>query len=325
MTHSDDSKHKVLDPLVREYVERQAASLDAGPLIERIRERQKQGVAPAENFADTRLKKRNDRKSSWFRYVPWWGLSTLAIVVAFFFGRQFESSSANAAVILRDVQLEHARNVDHCYRVRFDPDPRYWNPGNPLTGPSISCLWTRGDRFWADCEIGTIRFKMGREAHGSVWIIPSQDKGIRFSNLPENLPRTVDQICQINSMSVPRLVHDVLADFDLTSHNTRDFSGKETTVIWAQLKPGRTNSLLRHALLEIDARTNILVRLVLWTVDEGKPRGTVAFTLLESATLDDRQYELESHLVSGATIETQSLPSPDYKPDGAESIETQEK
>jgi len=116
-------------------------------------------------------------------------------------------------------------------------------------------------------------------------------------------------------MSVPRLVNEVLVDFDLSSCVSLDATGRKRTLVWAQLKPNRTHVLLSSALLEIDTSTNVLVRLVLWTVEDGRPKGTVAFTLLESNTIEDSQYELESHLAPGAKIETQTLPSPDYQPE----------
>jgi len=205
--------------------------------------------------------------------------------------------------------------------VRFDPEPRYWNRDNKLEGPSLSHLWTRGDRFWSDCVIGDIKFKLGREANGTIWISPSRNKGIEFGNSPSQLPKVVEQICLINSMSVPRLMNEVLIGFDLNSQTVSSLSGEKRTLIWAQLKPYRTHSLLSHALLEIDPRTNVLVRLVLWTVQDGHPKGTVTFTLLESGTIEDDQYELRFHLDSDAVIETQTLPAPDYELDLAESPE----
>ena len=57
------------------------------------------------------------------------------------------------------------------------------------------------------------------------------------------------------------------------------------------------------ALLEIDGRSGALIRLVLWIVREGRPNGTVTYTLIEGATRGDGEYRLESHLDPDAEIE----------------------
>lgn len=320
MTEENDSDLTV-DRLVREYVERSTTELDPSSLVQRLLNQTGEPQVSLSVPVAKSASGGNGRGTRRPFYLAWGSLTLAALVLAFLSGRHFNHQTASASTVLREVQSEHARGIDFCYRVRFDPDPRYFDPSRPLDGPSLSHLWTRGDRFWSDCEIGKIRFKVGREATGTVWISPSPKKGIRFSNELDKLPEVVAQLCRINSMSVPRLMNEVLIDFEVNAHSATDVSGAERTVIWAQLKPGRQHPLLSHALLEIDPRTNILVRLVLWTVQQGRPRGTVAFTLLERATIGDEQYELRSHLASDAVIEVQTLPPPDYQLDLPESSE----
>jgi len=322
MTHQDDGQNHLIDHLVRNYVERRVKEIDSSALVERILDDHAQ---PRPAVAEPSIGQPIDRLKSnwrWMKLVSWCGISTLAVVFGFLYGRHFDNRTANASLILRDVQSEHAQETDYCYRVRFDPDPRYWNRNNKLDGPSLSHLWTRGDRFWSDCTIGDIKFKLGREANGTVWISPSRNKGIRFSNSPSRLPKVVEQICLINSMSVPRLLNEVLVDFDLNSQTVSSPTEEQRTLIWAHLKPNRTHSLLSHALLEIDPRTKVLIRLVLWTVQDGHPKGTVAFTLLEKAMITDDQYKLRFHVDSDAVIEIQALPAPDYELDLAEPSES---
>ncbi|WP_437193404.1 hypothetical protein [Planctomicrobium sp. SH527] len=321
MTNRESDEHPVIDGLVLEHLERNAAQFDSSVFVHRILS--EQSGAFAESCVTPQFAPHvcPDASASWRRVASWWGTAAIVVAVAFLCGRYFDNPTANAATVLQGVQSTHAKGIDYCYRVRFDPDPRTWNQNNKLEGPSLTRLWTRGDRFWSDCAIGDIQFKLGREANGSVWITGSREKGIRFSNQFENLPEIIVQICQINSMSVPQLMNQVLVDFDLNSRVSSDASGSKRTLVWAQLKPKRTHTLLSNALLEIDTRSNILVRLVLWTVKNGQPNGTVAFTLLESGTIDDSQYELDSHLAPGAPIEIQTLPSPDYQPEFNESPE----
>ena len=230
-------------------------------------------------------------------------MTVVAVVVAFFGSRYLSPVPASAASVLRSARTAHSRSIDRCYRVQYAPDPRYWDGTNKLEGPSESVLSTRGDRFWADCSIGDIKLAVGREADGTVWVSPSRKKGIRFPKDDSPLPKEVAIICNINSMTVPRLVDDVLAAFDLRAagDGLQERTGRPASS--GRVKPGRSHPMLSTALLEIDAENHLLVRLVLWTVRDGRPRGTVTYTLLDTATQGDEQYRLRSHLDPDANIE----------------------
>jgi hypothetical protein len=191
--------------------------------------------------------------------------------------------------------------------VQFAPDSKYWDGKNQLKGPSESVLWTRGDRFWADVQIGTIRLAIGRDEAGTLWASPSPSKGIRFADELADLPEDVAFACAVNSMSLPALVEDVLSDFDLRGQGPSSHGDKPTNLVWATLRPGHSHRILSAALLETDAATDAIVRLVLWTVEKAAPKGTITFTLIDSDTLRDDQYRLESHLDTNAVIELHDL------------------
>jgi hypothetical protein len=234
-----------------------------------------------------------------------------AVVLAFCFGRYFGPRTASASTLLENVRAVHVRDVDRCYRVQFAPDPRYWDRSSKFDGPSESILWTRGDRFSSDCSIGDIKLQIGRDGDGTLWVSPGRSKGIRFSDNPASLPKEVATICSINSMTVPTLVDDVLADFDLSTESVPAGTQAPTRLIWAKLKPGRTHWLLSAAMLEVDAKSNVLNRLVLWTVKNGRPNGTVTSTLLEKMPQSDVHYRLESYLDSDALIEDHTFEKQD--------------
>jgi hypothetical protein len=78
---------------------------------------------------------------------------------------------------------------------------------------------------------------------------------------------------------------------------------------------------LSEALLEIDPETNVLNRVVLWTVREGQPKGIVTYSLIDNplseknstlnrSTQTDDRYRLQSHLAEGALIESGTLATP---------------
>ena len=176
-------------------------------------------------------------------------------------------------------------------------------------------LWTRGDRFWAEILFGDVRVSLGREADQSLWSSHSRKAGNRYTNNPDDLPQNMAQLCEIVSMSIPRLLDTVLADFEFHSDHVTTHSGRSRTLVWATLRPDRTHALVSDALLEIDDETDVLTRLVLWTVQNGRPRGTHTLTLVESAPADDTRYELQSHVDDDAVIKLHTPRDPKQRDD----------
>src|SRR5262245_58543679 len=193
---SDAEQHEAVDRLVAKRLRQRAEQIDASELIDRIRSQSLSG-------AKTMTPRAFGRRAVAVAAIA------AGLLLAFLGGRYLEPSPANAAIVLRDVQTT-CMGVDRCYLVQYAPDPRHWNPKNKLEGPSQSVLWTRGDRFCADCTIAESQLAIGQESDGTLWVTPSRRKGIRFGNDPGTLPPDVALICSINSMSVPRLLDEVL-------------------------------------------------------------------------------------------------------------------
>lgn len=306
MSDPEGRDKEAVDRLVRAHLDRVTERTDATKLHARLRAGllppARPGVAPARvGHAAGRPARR------WSGSLGWSVAAATIAIGAFLGGRHLNPSAANAATILRQVRVTHAGGVDRCYRVHYAPDPRYWDGTKTLEGPSESVLWTRGDRFWSDCSIGPIRLAIGREADGTLWVSPSRQKGIRFAGGDSQLPREVAVLCDVNSLTVPALMDDVLVDFDLHAEGSSSPGRGATSVVWARLKPGRSHPLISTALLEIDARGGALLRLVLWIVREGRPNGTVTYTLIDGARRGDDDYRLESHLDPGAEVEIHSF------------------
>jgi hypothetical protein len=302
-----------VDRLVADHLQRMTQRIDAAGLVERVcRPTIAAQVQPA------RLARRDSPGESprWKRTAAWLMMTTIAVLIAFAGGRWMTPSTADAATVLRAVHSVHSRPVDRCYRVQFAPDADYWDGLNPLTGPSDTLLWTRGDRFWADATLGHVKLVYGRDERGQLWVSPSRSTGIELSSIDGEFPAEIAMYCAINEMTVPSLVENVLADFDLRAdgppaghaalEQESAATGAHNSVIWATLKPGRTHEHISTALLEIDP-SGTLVRLILWTVAEGRPRGTVTFTLVETARGSDEQYRLASHLDADAEVRVHQL------------------
>lgn len=302
-----DRSFAAVDRLVRDHLGRSAESIDTTAMVEHLRSSSR----PTFPVSTASAASRSGFPSRFAWLVP--ALACLA--AAFLLGRWIAPSTVEAATVLKAVQAAQRPDLDRLYRMSFHPDPSYWDGKNVLRGPSETLLWTRGDRFWADTRFGSARLIYGRDDEGTIWLSPSRSSGVRFS--AEDAPDEIDLYCAINSMTVSRLLEDVLADFELKNSALPEGSegARSTgrTAILATLKPGRSHPFVSSALLEVD-ETDTLVRLILWTLDDGQPRGTVTYTLAETARLDDAVYRLSYHVDDDAKVSEQRFPRSDKAP-----------
>jgi hypothetical protein len=333
------------DRLIRDHLDRLAAQTDATALIGRLRNSGANGVV-ASSVAFASLRKdadeegapRNLRQGSRWRAPRLaWAVPTIAVAAAaFFIGRWLSPSTADAAQVVTAARAALGQNIDRSYRATFHPDPDYWDGKNVLRGPSETILWTRGDRFWAETRWdaasgGDAKLVYGRDEKGTIWLSPSPSSGTRFSS--GQTPEEIELYCAINSMTASRLLDDVLADFDLqtcdsfggfpageASDVARRLGSAGRTAVMATLKPGRSHPFLSSALLEID-ESDALVRLILWTLDGGQPRGTMTYTLVETDDLDDAAYRLSSHVDEDAEISERAFEPAAATPDAPSSDE----
>jgi hypothetical protein len=318
----DDSERTAadVDRLVREHLERLASRTDAAPLIARLRNAEASSALASPTTLASRLNPKDDAapertgrgRRSWRAPRLAWAVPTLAVAVAaFFIGRWLSPSTADAAQVVHAARAALRQNGDRSYRGTFHPDPSYWDGKNLLRGPSETILWTRGDRFWAETRWDNVRLTYGRDEEGTIWLSPSRSTGTRFSG--GETPEEIELYCTINSMTASRLLDDVLADFDLRTCDVSGEAGSEGPEsapkatgggrrgVIASLKPGRSHPFLSSALLEID-ESDTLVRLILWTLDNGQPRGTMTYTLAETSNVDDAVYRLSYHVDEDAKI-----------------------
>jgi hypothetical protein len=289
-----------IDDLVAGYLQRAQAGTDAAPLLERI-EADRRLNASVVKYDDVAAGRSVGRAAGW-------SLIAAALAVAFLVGRWFDARSAQAATLLRNVQEVHKQSIDRCYRVQHAPESTS-DAGHDE--PSESILWTRGDRAWTDSAIGSKRIRIGRDETGTIWLAPSSKKGIRFSPEKSQFPKEVETISQISSLTVPVLVDEVLADFDVKKEAPVVRADGRRSVIWARMKEGRSHAFLSAAMLEVDVDHNLLVRLVLWVHNAKGPNGTVTYTLVDRPSPGEASYRLESHLDADAVIEDQT-----FKPAG---------
>ncbi|OAI54304.1 hypothetical protein AYO47_03130 [Planctomyces sp. SCGC AG-212-M04] len=285
-----------VDELVAGYLQRAQARTDAAPLLERIEADRRLNVSAVKNEEGAAGRSMGRAAG--------WSLIAAALAMAFLIGRWFDGRSAQAATLLRNVQTVHKQSIDRCYRVQHAPES---TSDSEQAESSESILWTRGDRAWTDSAIGSKRIKIGRDETGTIWLAPSSKKGIRFSPEKSQFPKDVETLSQISSLTVPVLVDEVLADFDLKKEAPVVRSDGRRSVIWARLKEGRSHPFLSAAMLEVDVDRNLLARLVLWMHNAKGPNGTVTYTLVDRPSPGESSYRLESHLDADAVIEDQTF------------------
>jgi hypothetical protein len=117
MTDTEGRDDEAVDRLVGAYLDRVTERTDATKLHSRIRA----GLQPSARFgvasarvghAAGRLARRCSGS------LGWSAVAATIVIGAFLGGRYFNPAVANAATILRQVRVAHARGIDRCYRLR---------------------------------------------------------------------------------------------------------------------------------------------------------------------------------------------------------------
>jgi hypothetical protein len=285
-----------IDALVRAHLLRHAEGVDAAAILARVR--------PAERKAPAAPRARR----TFLRTVVWSAATAAAVVVAFLGGRYFGPGRASAETLVREARQAHALPVDRCYLVQIVPEPGSVLARFPrLAQPRETRLWTRGDRFFLEStgegrrglwNLAPRHWTWGRDEARRVWLALDRTQGIRFdADEPDDVPRAVALACDVCSMRPEVLLDEVLAHFDLKRDSGEGSVGTHRIV--AELKAGTAPTWLRSAVLEIDAESRVLRRLVLHRLRNGQPLATVTFTLVDSRPQEDALYTLEGHLDDG--------------------------
>jgi hypothetical protein len=288
-----------VDSLVRQHLAAQAATVDAADMLARVRAaRHNRNASPGTRYTRRLL----------IRGL--WGFGTAAaVLLAFIVGWHIGESpvQASAETLLREARQVHALPLDRCYLVQAVPEPDGVLSRYPqFAQPRETRLWTRGDRFWIESTNPEKRWAWGREDQGRLWLSLDGKRGVSFDKAElmehDEMFQAVNITCEMFSMRVETLLDEVLAGFNLQRDKTETIGSVATHRIHAELKPGASSPRLRSALLEIDAETRVLRRLVLQRTRKGQPLATVTFTLVETLAQNDDTYTLEGHLNPDAEL-----------------------
>jgi hypothetical protein len=206
---------------------------------------------------------------------------------------------ATPTAMLQQAISAHTAAIDRCYRVEVRADNKWRGAANhgPVS-PVETLLWTRGDRFWTHVRVGDQSVAWGRDAQGCVWFTLSPDAGARLDR--DEVPEPLALACELRSLQVESMLKSILADFDLRHEPTAGSSG--IYVIHAELRDGHADSKYHSAVLEMDAQSSVLRRVILHRAHQGRSVGIVSFTFVEASLQEDASYTLAGHVSPDAMI-----------------------
>jgi hypothetical protein len=275
---SADAAGSPIDDLVRQYLERQAATVDARQVLQRVQGRL--DAAPRRPL------------------VRRWGVLAAAAAVLVVLGVwMLGGGRASAEELLRRAQQTHRQAVDRCYRVtaeveggRFDNLP-LWQ--------AETRLWTRGNEFWIESAAASRKWAWGQDREGRIWAALGRQRGVRFDK--DRAPEPLVQACAIRGLQIDTLLGEVLADFELRWDEASP-AEPGTRRVRATSRAESGGPRLRGVTLEIDEKSHTIRRAIVERELGGQLRSTVTFTLSDTQPQADNAYQLEGHLEPGVAI-----------------------
>ncbi len=289
MSVPDPTPEHPIDELVLRHLRRQADTVDPAALLQRVRARSGLGTP---GKAPVRPGRRG-----WGRLLLGVAAS-IVVLIAFLGGRLAGPVQARPEALLREARQVHGLPVDRCYLVQSVPDPDGPLAGRPLFGqPRETRLWTRGDRFWLESTRPDRTWAWGQDEQGNIWLALGGQRGVQFA--PGEAPEGIVLAAEVCTLRLDTLLDLFMTRCDLHREYPEGRGPAATLRIVARPRPGQGATRLRSAVLDLDAETRVLRRLVLErNTRDGRPLATVTFTLVDSQPQDDQRYLLRGHLTN---------------------------
>lgn len=272
-----------VDQLLADHLDRQGKQVDVELMLQRIR-----ATHAAESPAMP-----SRRSVRWARWALGVAVAASLLVAVSFFWPSEQPLRASPQALLHETQKTLQQPVYRCYLVEVQRESNLADESNPFVSQAKQMrLWTRGDRFWIETsfpKMPNVRHYWGRDEQGTIWMTFGPREGVLIE--ASETPRWLTVYSDLCSMQPDRLIAEVLRDFEL--HREDGPAGSPVHIIKADLKPGRWHPGLKGAILELDAETKVLRRVVLQRMAGEGVNLTTTYTLVETKNQDEIQYPLD--------------------------------
>lgn len=266
----DDS----IDRLVRRHLDREEAKIDPASVLAGVRAR---AARPAPSF-----RYRIVRWSAGFAgmaaalWLLLWGLPT---------------NTASAESLLIQAKEVHSAPIDRLYRIDAQLGLNWFRRPAVLEFQRKLQLWTRGDRFYLMTGGENHQWAWGKDEKGRYWLALNAKVGLIFdADEIDDVPLTTD----LYSMKLESLLDELPKGFELKREEIAGRPGFARIV--ATRKQSLPNQRLREASLELDTTTKVINKLTLKRAIRGETTVSIDYTLIDTKTLPDGDYQLAGHL-----------------------------
>jgi len=187
--------------------------------------------------------------------------------------------------------------LDRRYAVVIEP---MRGPLGNVNGRSISTrestLWARDARFVQSMEVAGRHLVWGRGARGAVWFAVSRRSVAVFE--ADEIPEALAELCDLRTLDLETLLASLLSDFDLE----RTGRTASTDMIVARPRAGTGPSKFGSVELEIDRESMLVRSVVLERRHRDRQVAIRRFTLEETASGREAEYEWRSHVDPDAEV-----------------------
>jgi hypothetical protein len=236
------------------------------------------------------------RRWSLGRHVVWVAAAALVCTIVVGLASLPQATASPVAVVQKALDA-CSTLLDRRYAVRIEPSRSALRTGAGRSlVPWESTLWARDARFVQSMEVADRHLVWGRDARGAVWFSVSRRAVAVFE--ADEIPDTLRELCDLRTLDLETLLASLLAEFDLE----RTGLTASTDMIVARPRAGTGPSRFGSVELEIDRESMLVRSVVLERRHRDRQVAIVRFTLEETASGKEAEYEWHSHVDPDAEV-----------------------
>jgi hypothetical protein len=270
-----------LNSLIREQREQRESLVNPQRILDGVRSRLSRPV----------------RSPVWNRVFRWGSAmgATAALVFLLLWG--LPSNRASAESLILEAKVVHSAPIDRLYLIESQLE-NSWSKRFPIFSFQRKAqLWTRGDRFFLETIGEHHRWAWGKDDQNRIWIAVNSKRGLIFDST--EIEETALTAADLYSMRMETLLDEIAKWCTLAQEEVEGKSGLVRIV--ATPRRNWPNMKFRSASVELDSKSKIAQKVTIKRVINNSV-ATVTYTLQETKTLSDTEYQLQGHLDSDAKI-----------------------